>query len=151
MSKKHNLKIPNLAKVGVEIVADPDGHGGVSWSANIEPGHSNHGHLQISAGEGAAITFDLQDNTDLGVRFDAAGPFFVADGAAGPCPTSMDSKQCMVDSCDADQLVVLDWNYGPACELHYQLNFVNEIGDPINPYDPIIQNTGGGVPPVNFL
>ena len=45
---------------------------------------------------------------------------------------------------------MIDWNYGPNDqELRYQLNFVTDLGAPIDPYDPIIINGGGGVKPTS--
>jgi hypothetical protein len=145
---KKRVGLPSLSKVEIEVIADPDGSGGIAWSSNIKTaGHGSGGKLKIPAGVGAKLEFELQDNTDLGVRFDASGPMFVDESSGGPCPSSFDSPQCMVDSCDAGELVVFDWNYGPACDLHYQLNFVTQSGTPVSPYDPIMQNGGGGTPP----
>jgi hypothetical protein len=144
----HNTMIPGLDKTEIDVIADPNGSGGVTWSHRIKTsGHDNGGKIKLPKGQGSRLEFGLRDNSGLGVRFDAAAPFFVRDGSTGPCPTTVDSPQCMVDSCDADKLVVIDWNYGNDCDLHYQLNFVRETGAPVNPYDPIIQNGGGGVKP----
>jgi hypothetical protein len=142
------MAMPHLERTDIDIIADPDGHGGVSWSHQIKTApHNNGGKIKLPHGVGSKMVFDLHDRTDLGVRFDASAPFFVRPGDVGPCPAAMDSDQCMVDKCEADNLVVIDWNYGSECDLHYQLNFVNEGGYRVNPYDPIIQNGGGGVRP----
>jgi hypothetical protein len=140
--------IPSLNKIEVDVYADDDGSGGVAWSHKIKTsGNDDHGKIKLDHGIGSRLHFDLHDNTGLGVRFDASAPFFVAEGSGGPCPSTLSSKQCMVDSCDADELVVSDWNYGANCDLHYQLNFVTDAGKAVDPYDPVIQNTGGGIKP----
>jgi hypothetical protein len=87
------------------------------------------------------ITFELE--TELNLRFDAAGPFLCDVTYAGACPTSLNRVQFMVDSCTDDELVVVDWNHGEGAEFYFQLNFVNKAGIPQIPYDPIIINGGG--------
>lgn len=140
--------IPPLDRLDVDVIAEPKGSGGVRWSQQIkDPGHNNGGKVKLPRGRGYKIKFGLKDHTNLNIRFDASAPFFVREGSVGPCPSGMNSSQVMVDECDADALVVTDWNYGAECELHYQLNFVDTTGKPINSYDPIIENGGGGVPP----
>ena len=64
--------------------------------------------------------------------------------------SSITTPQILVESCEEDELVVIDWNYGPNDqELRYQLNFVTDLGAPIDPYDPIIINGGGGGKPTS--
>jgi hypothetical protein len=141
--------IPHLGRIDVEVYARPDGAGGVTWSHSVKShGHSNGNKIKAPRGEGYRIKFDLDDYTDLHVRFDASKPFFCKEGTTNPCPDSISTPQVLVDSCEDDTLVVIDWNYGAQeQELRYQLNFVTDIGKPIDPYDPIIINGGGGVQP----
>jgi hypothetical protein len=142
------VALPHLDKTDIDVFADLNGSGGVKWSHVIKTGpHDNGGKIKLPKGLGSRMEFDLKDNTGLGIRFDASAPFFVREGNAGTCPSTMASTQCMVDTCDADHLTVIDWNYGLECDLHYQLNFVTQGGAPVTSYDPIIQNGGGGVKP----
>lgn len=140
---------PHLGNIKVEIIARDNGSGGVEWSHEVKSnGHSQGKKIKAPKGEGYRITFDLDDYTDLNIRFDASQPFFCKQGTADPCPSSITTPQIMVDSCEDGELVVIDWNYNEnEEELRYQLNFVTDIGGPIAPYDPIIVNGGGGVRP----
>lgn len=144
--------VPELANghVEVEIVGSgPDAKGEVIWTHEVKSsGHDNGGKIKLGKDEGYEIQFDLKDRTNLRLRFDASGPFFVKEGTADPCPSTLGSTQCMVDDCDAGKLTVIDWNFGVPRELRYQLNFVTKSGRRVNPYDPIIENGGGGVPPM---
>lgn len=141
--------MPHLEKVEVEIIASPGSGGKIVWSHKVKStGHSNGNKINLPNGVGYRIHFDL-DRNGLDVRFDAKAPFFCKDGTSDPCPSSITSKQVMVDECDADDLYVIDWNYGDPMELRYQLNFVTEVGDPVDAYDPIIENGGGGIKPNN--
>lgn len=141
-------QIPPLQTIDVDVIATPDGKGGVNWSHDIKTnGHDKGGKIDAKAGIGYKIEFNLIKPHDLDVRFDASDPIFAREGGGTFCPTKLDTKQLMIDSCKDDELVVIDWNYGSPGELHYQLNFVTSAGDPVNPYDPIIDNGGGGVKP----
>ena len=142
-------RLPHLGKIEVEVIAREGSDGKVDWSHTVKTyGSSDGDKIKANRGEGYRITFDLDDYTDWNIRFDASRPFFCKDGTDNPCPDSITTKQVLVDSCDDGELVVIDWNYGEhEQELRYQLNFVTETGGPINPYDPIIINGGGGVRP----
>lgn len=140
--------MPHLGKIDVEVLAKPDGSGGVEWSHTVKThGHSHGNKIKAPRGQGYRIKFDLDDYTNLKIRFNAAAPFFCKQGTVDPCPNSISTPQILVDSCEDDTLVVIDWNYGAAQELRYQLNFVTNVGAPIPPYDPIIINDGGGGEP----
>lgn len=143
--------LPHLGKIEVEVLAEDNGSGGVKWSHTVKSyGHSNGNKIKVPKGEGYRITFDLDDYTDLNIRFDASGPFYCKEGTVDPCPSSITTQQILVESCEEDELVVIDWNFGPnEQELRYQLNFVTNIGGPIDPYDPIIINGGGGIKPTS--
>ena len=133
--------------VDINVIADPAG-AGVTWRLDIKTsGHGNGNKIDLPKDNNYAMNFSLVDNTRLNLRFDASAPIFVREGGAGPCPTDISTPQIMVDSCNAKSLVVIDWNSGAERELYYQLNFVNMTGQTKYPYDPIIKNGGGGVPP----
>ncbi len=150
MGGNNNLeRIPHLGSIDVEVYAKPNGKGGVDWSHMVKShGHSNGNKIHAPKGGGYRIKFDLDNFTDLKVRFDASRPFFCKEGTVDPCPDNISTRQILVDSCEDDTLIVIDWNYGEhEQELRYQLNFVTDIGTPVDPYDPIIINGGGGVQP----
>lgn len=141
--------MPHLGKIDVEVIARDNGSGGIAWSHTVRStGHSNGNKIKVPRGEGYRIKFDLDDYTGRHIRFDASAPFFCKEGIADPCPSSISTPQVLVDSCEDDTLVVIDWNYGDEQELRYQLNFVTNVGAPIPPYDPIIINSGGGGEPL---
>ncbi len=151
MKKTAAAKIPPISwdKIKVEVTATANGTGGVTWSHKIKSsGHSNGNKIKVPENRAHRIKFDLNDESGLGIRFNAAGPIFAKEGVADPCPDRLETGQIMVDSCDDDELVVIDWNYGAQQELRYQLNFVTHANGPIDPYDPIIENGGGGVRPL---
>lgn len=148
IQSKRPQTMPPLNKVKVEVIANRGPNGTILWSHDIKtPGHKNGNNLKAPKGTGCSIEFVLNANGQ-DVRFDADAPFFCKDGTADPCPSSITSDQIMVDSCDDDDLVVIDWNYGDPGELRYQLNFVTKVGDRVNPYDPIIENGGGSIKPI---
>ena len=149
------IAMPSLKSLDITIIANPGtGTDPVDWEIEIDPSHKNGDKIKLHHGNGYEIDFDLKDKTDLEVRFDASAPFFVKDGTTDPCPNTCNSPQIMVDSCKDDELVVIDWNYGEGPEvqdLRYQLNFVTKYGKRLNPFDPIIENAGGGTrPPTLF-
>ena len=140
--------IPHVDKVKIDIIANQAAGGGIDWSHDVKSaGHSNGKKIKLPNGVGYLLEFSLKKN-GLDVRFDAKAPFFCKDGSANPCPSDVSTDQIMVDECKADYLGVIDWNYGTPRELRYQLNFVTETGGPVNPYDPIIENGGGGIKPI---
>jgi len=143
-TKLKSFLAKQFAAVAVDVIAKiVDGR--LDWSLDIKT-HGNNGKIDLPAKSGAhRIKFRLEDKTDLNLRFDASGPIF-ASSETGQCPRSLATDQIMVDSCDDDELEIIDWNYGAEMDLRYQLNFMNRIGEPQEPLDPIIRN-GGGVPP----
>ena len=152
MQSTQNLKmtVPKLDKVEVDVFAKLNGSGGIDWSHKVRnPGHEKGNKIKLNKGIGYEIQFDLRADSGLNVRFDASRPFFCKEGTSDPCPSSITTQQIMVDSCEDDELVVLDWNYGNEQELRYQLNFVDDAGNRLDPYDPVILNEGGGTRP-NF-
>jgi hypothetical protein len=142
------MTVPDLDKVEVDIFAEHDGKGGVLWSHKVKnPGHGHGQKIKLPRGIGYEIHFDLRKPHDLNVQFDASAPFFCKEGTADPCPSEITTDQIMVESCEKDELVVVDWNYGKEQELRYQLNFVDDAGARVDPYDPVILNEGGGTKP----
>lgn len=140
-------EVAGLKNVDIDVEAK-QGNGKIEWALVSKTiGHGTGDKIKLDPGEGYTITFDLVNQERLDVRFDASSPIFVREGSGTFCPTKLDSKQIMIDSCSAKQLVVIDWNFGNKRDLHYQLNFVTETGQPVDPCDPIIQNGGGGDPP----
>lgn len=138
-----------LAKdVDIDVIADPAGIG-VAWRLEIKTnGHGKGDKIELPKDNNYKINFSLVDNSRLGLRFDASAPMFAREGGGTACPTDISTSQIMVDSCTAENLVVIDWNSGAPVELYYQLNFVNTVGTKKYAYDPTITNGGGGVPPM---
>jgi hypothetical protein len=151
---KHKIKwksaVPQLNPITIAVIADVDGVGGINWSQDIiDKSYDNGGRLDCKAGVGYKVTFTLQDNTkSLQVQFNAANPIYVKESGADPSPTRKGSKQLKPDSCTSNTLVVTNWNYGRKRTLRYQLNFVDPAGNELPPYDPIMDNGGGGVQPM---
>lgn len=136
--------------VHIDVIAENKSGGGIQYSLDIKTsGHGKGNKINLPSNFNYSIIFKLHDDTEpkVGVRFDASAPIFAKEGGL-PCPTDISTPQIMVDSCNADTLVVTDWNYGESVELYYQLNFVNEEGQKQDPYDPPITNGGGGNPPL---
>jgi len=135
----------------VKIEVTGTGWNPVSWSQEIKtPGHGNNNdRIEFPHGvDNYDIIFTLVDNTGHDVRFDASGPAFIERTLPGsPYPSSFNTDQLMVTSCDAKKLVIKNWNQVPM-EFHYQLNFVTDLGEDVRPFDPIIQNDGGGSKPL---
>lgn len=132
-----------FAKIDVEITAKVVG-GKLTYDLDIKS-HGKDGKIDLPAKSGAhRIKFKLEDDTDLKIRFDASGPIFASTDIS-QCPKCLDTNQIMVDSCDDNELEVIDWNYGQTVEIRYQLNFMDNLGVPQEPLDPIIRN-GGGTP-----
>ncbi len=150
MNVKSTTHCPEPAAIAVKDVrVDVTGKGWnpVSWSQEIKSaGHGSSGTIKFPHGkDNYDIIFNLINNTGHKIRFDASKPVFVErDRPGSPCPSSFNTDQMLVESCDGDKLVIRNWNV-EKMNLHYQLNFVTDKGNPVNPFDPIIQNDGGGV------
>ncbi len=136
-----HTKLPKT-KVEVEVTATESG-GSISYT-HVVRSHNNNGKVDLPKDSGPyKIVFSLDDDTNRGLRFDAAAPFYCDVTQGGRCPSSVNRQQIMVASCEDDKLTVVDWNYGTPMELHYQLNFTDGNGVAVKEYDPIIQNGGG--------
>lgn len=145
----HDTDQVAMAKgVDINVIADPEGSGIRCWLDIKTGGHGNGNKIDLPKDNNYKMNFTLIDKTNLNLRFDASAPIFIREGGAGPCPTDVSTTQILVDSCDANTLSVIDWNFGAERELYYQLNFVNKTGQQKFDYDPIIKNGGGGVPPM---
>jgi hypothetical protein len=132
-----------FAKIDVIVIAQII-NGQLTYTLDIKS-HGNNGKIELPSKSGAhKIKFSLEDDTNLNLRFDAGGPIFASTDTS-QCPTTLDTDQIMADSCDDDTLEVIDWNYGQAVDIRYQLNFMSKTGVPQQPLDPIIRN-GGGTP-----
>lgn len=130
--------------VTIEVIATPGGPEGVTYRQEIKQ-HGKDGKLDLPRNSGPyRIHFDLDVVGGLDLRFDAAGPIFCAVDN-GKCPTSIATDQIMVERCDKNDLIVVDWNYGDEQALRYQLNFVNKAGAKLPCFDPIILNGGGKI------
>ena len=140
---------PHLGHVPkrADIIVTAERKGGeIEYSIDTR-GNGANGRIKLEADSGPyRIHFELEDKTGRNLRFDAAQPFFCASGT-GHCPTCIETDQIMVDSCDADELVVVDWNFGEKQELRYQINVTDRHGAPQPPVDPVIEN-GGGIKPL---
>lgn len=135
--------------VKLDVVARNKIGGGIDWSLDIKTvGHGSGNKIDLPKDNNYELEFTLDDQTGIGLRFDASAPVFVREGGAGPCPTGISTPQIMVDSCNARKLVLKDWNYGQPVELYYQLNFVDTKGLTKYAWDPVIINGGGGFPPL---
>lgn len=137
----------NLKDVMVDVTPRLDDEE-IVWTISVKTtGYGNGNRVNLPEDAGYRIVFQLENPDQLDVRFDASDPIFVRSGGGSFCPTRLDSDQIMIDSCEADELAVYDWNFGDPQELHYQLNFVTETGKPVKPCDPIIDNGGGASKP----
>ena len=135
----------------VRVEVTGTGWNPISWSQDIKtPGHgNNNGRIEFPHGtDNYDIIFTLVNDTGHDIRFDASKPVFIERTLPGsPYPHEFNTDQLMVTSCDARKLVIKNWNQ-VQMEFQYQLNFVTDLGDPVRPYDPIIQNDGGGSKPL---
>ena len=137
-----HIRLPKI-KIKVEVTAIRDASGAICYSHKIN-GQNKGGKIDLAKDSGPyKLVFDLDDDTGLGLRFDASAPFYCDVSRGDGCPASIDREQIMVDSCNDDELIVIDWNYGERKELHYQLNVMDEFGERQTPYDPVIVNGGG--------
>lgn len=145
-SPKEFLK--SFKPIEVDIIAS-QGAGRIDYDIAVKTGgHGNGKDIKLGKDESYKVEFKLKRTPhDLDVRFDASAPIFVRAGEGNFCPTKLDGSEIMIDRCEDDELVIIDWNVDKV-ELHYQLNFVNWWGQQLNPYDPIILNGGGGTRPL---
>lgn len=146
---KWRSPVPIVVDFQVDVIAEPDGAGGIKWSQDIpDPQYGSGDTVNCPAGNGYRITFVLDDRSGLQAQFDAAHPIYAKESAANPSPSRMGSNQLKPDSCTSDKLVVTNWNFGKKRTLRYQLNFVDPAGKELPPFDPIVNNGGGGVQPL---
>ena len=134
----------------VHVTVTGTGWNPIAWSQKVDtPGHGNNGNkIEFPHGpDSYDIIFKLKNDTGHDIGFDASGPIFVERTLPGsPYPTGFNTDQMMVHSCDGSKLVLRNWNE-LKMDFQYQLNFVTNAGDKVRPFDPIIQNDGGGTKP----
>ena len=95
------------------------------------------------------IEFHLVDtDSKRKLKFDPKMPICAVDGEN--CPTGGGITTEQLEQCgpiEPKKLTIKDFNFtcGPVC---FSLFFVDEnINQPVDPFDPIISNRGGGTPP----
>jgi hypothetical protein len=142
---------PQAAKLkDVHVTVTGTGWNPIAWSQEIKTsGHGNNNDkIEFPHGpDNYDIIFTLKNDTGYDIGFNASGPIFVERALPGsPYPSSFNTDQMMVRSCDESKLVVRNWNE-VKLDFNYQLNFVTNAGDEVRPFDPIIQNDGGGTKP----
>jgi hypothetical protein len=136
-------------KIKVKIVMDKNGP---CWNYAIEPDDQasdpyvkagNKIDMGSGAGSGAEIIFRLQGKAGQKLDFKTADPIWISIGSCptGPTP-NFPAGVKLVDS-KTDSLTIENPNSDPPVELHYQLNFVDNLGNDVS-WDPIIRNGGGG-------
>jgi len=137
-----HTKLPKT-DIDVEVIARPGGPDGVTFTLDIKK-HAKGQAIDLPKDGGPyRIVFDLDAKGGLDIRFDAGSPFFCAVDNGSCPPTGTPSDQIMVDKCDDDTLIVIDWNYGTKQDLRYQMSFVDSEGKRMPDCDPIILNGGG--------
>ena len=141
---------PQVAKrKDVHVTVTGKGWNPIGWSQEIKtPGHGSNDKIEFPHGpDSYDIIFTLKNDTGYDIGFDASAPIFIERTLPGsPYPSSFNTDQMMVKSCDESKLVLTNWN-AVKLDFHYQLNFVTNAGDKVRPFDPIIQNDGGGTKP----
>lgn len=126
-------------KITIELIAEDDGSGGVAW----EPVGNDSDKVKLPRDGGPfLLVFTIKDHTKLQLRFDASSPFWCEEGQNCPPKAGVNTDQILVDSCDADTLKVLDYNYGQQRTISYQVNVIDKDRKS-HPCDPIIENGGG--------
>ena len=105
----------------------------IAWSQEIKTsGHGNNNKIEFPHGpDNYDIIFTLKNNTGHDIGFDASGPIYIERALPGsPYPSSFNTDQMMVKSCDGSKLVVTNWNE-VKLDFNYQLNFVTNAGGSI--------------------
>jgi len=135
----------------VKVTVKGTGWNPIAWTQEVKTAGHGSGNDKIKFPHGTDnydIIFTLDNQTGHDIGFDASGPFFIERTLPGsPYPNKFNTDQLMVKSCDANKLVVRNWNELPM-EFHYQINFVDAIGNRVRAFDPIILNDGGGSRPL---
>ena len=142
--------LPKVKPIDVDVFATKVAGDGYDYKLEIKThGHDDNGKLKTPKDEGCAIRFNLvRKSKEEDVRFDASAPFSVRRIDGSDCQSLKDCEQIIVDSCTADELVIIDWNFGHEMELEYELHFTSFSGlESVRSCDPVIQNTGGGIKP----
>ena len=114
---------------------------GTSWT--IDGKKPRESVIAIGAKSGPhTLDFKLNDQTNLGLRFNTCDPIWVHETEDDECPgAGISTDQICVASCDNKRLSITDANSGIARTLHYQLNFLDTKGNAVT-VDPVIKNGG---------
>ena len=129
----------------VKVRALDDGAGGIDFE--VDGAKAKQAVLKLDKGAGAHnLRFDLHDNSDRGLRFDAGDPIWVAEDSDCPPAAGINSDQIAVTSIEDRSLEATNLNSGRPRDLRYQLNFVTSDGSRAE-CDPIISNGGAIKPP----
>ena len=119
-------------------------------NAKSDPYVTGHKKIDIPTGPDLyTIEFHLVDtDSQRKLAFDSAMPICAVDGTNCPTSGGISTKQLkQPDPVKAKKLTIQDYNFvaGSVC---FSLFFVDENGgQPVDPFDPIISNRGGGTPP----
>ena len=93
------------------------------------------------------ISFHLVDNASQRLEFDPKEPICAQIGAGCPLPGSgnLSDGQLTQSSVGRKKLVLLNKNQDPPRQIAYTLCFVDAAtSQPVEPFDPIMDNGGGG-------
>lgn len=113
----------------------------IDWE--IDGKKAKEAKLKLAKDSGAhELDFQLDDDTNLGLRFDTSDPIWVGENCPCPPPRGINSDQISVTDCTGKSLTMLNQNSGDAREIRYQLNFIGSDGGR-EMCDPIIENGGG--------
>lgn len=125
----------------VKVRAFLDDSGKVDFE--VDGVKAKQARLKFDKGSGPQpITFNLQDHSGRGLKFNQDDPLWVDEDAPCPPTPGISTDQLEVTGCDPGTLSTFNKNSGRARELRYQLNFRAADGAGVE-CDPIIDNGGG--------
>ena len=93
------------------------------------------------------INFHLVDNSSLKLEFDQKEPICAQVGSGCPAPGSgnQSERQLEQKGVGAKRLVMVNVNTDPPRKIAYTLCFIDAATqEPVTPFDPIMDNGGGG-------
>jgi len=125
----------------IKITATGGATGPIAWDLDgKKPQQCSHEFKPKSGPH--EVTFKLNDNTGRDLRFNCRHPFSEHKDVAGCPPDHSASDQIQVISCSTKELTISNANSGPACTIHYKLNFVDKQ-QTTEEIDPEFKNGGG--------
>lgn len=155
MTSQQERPRPNT-KILAHVVVDDSGS---AIDYKLKPGNAKSnpyvtGHKKIDIPPGPdlyTIEFHLVDtDSKRKLAFDPIMPICAVDGTDCPISGGIKTEQLrQPDPVQSKKLTIEDYNFasGPLC---FSLFFVDEAGgQPVEPFDPIISNRGGGTPPLD--